>query len=80
MLYPKYQRTLRMGAFLTAAEAEIINTPISATAAWRNRPVPHFIIVSVISYLFIAAISIVGAIIPTFATVRKSPADALRDE
>ena len=60
--------------------AEIINTPISATAAWRNRPVPHFLIVSVISYLFIAAISIVGAIIPTFATVRKSPADALRDE
>lgn len=60
--------------------AEIIKTPISATAAWRNRPIPHFIIVSVISYLFIAAISIVGAIIPTFATVRKSPADALRDE
>ena len=59
--------------------ASFIDTPISATAAWRNKPVPHFIIVTAISYLFILAISVVGAIVPTISNIRR-PADALRDE
>jgi ABC-type antimicrobial peptide transport system permease subunit len=30
--------------------------------------------------LFISAISIIGAIVPTIATIKRKPADALREE
>ena len=54
--------------------------PISETLAWHNKPVPHFVIVSVITYLLVTIISIVGAAIPVAATVKKEPVEALREE
>ena len=54
--------------------------PISETIAWRNKPVPHFIIVSAISYFIVVVASIVGAAIPVASTVRKEPVEALREE
>ena len=54
--------------------------PISETLAWRNKPVPHFIIVSIISYLLVTIISIIGAVIPVASTVKKQPVEALREE
>ena len=54
--------------------------PIGETLAWRNKPVPHFLIVSMISYLLVTIISIIGAAIPVAATVKKEPVEALREE
>ncbi|MBQ5664155.1 MAG: ABC transporter permease [Bacteroidaceae bacterium] len=54
--------------------------PISETIAWHNKPVPHFMIVSMISYLLVTIISIVGAAIPVASTVKKEPVEALREE
>ena len=54
--------------------------PISETLAWRNKPVPHFVIVSMISYLLVTIISIVGAAIPVASTVKKEPVESLREE
>ena len=54
--------------------------PISETIAWRNKPVPHFIIVSAISYFIVVVASIVGAAIPVASTVRKEPVEALKEE
>ena len=54
--------------------------PISETIAWRNKPVPHFIIVSAISYFIVVVASIVGAAIPVASTVKKEPVEALREE
>ena len=54
--------------------------PIGETLAWRNKPVPHFVIVSMISYLLVTIISIVGAAIPVASTVKKEPVEALREE
>ncbi len=54
--------------------------PISETLAWHNKPVPHFIIVSIISYLLVTFISIIGAAIPVASTVKKQPVEAMREE
>ena len=54
--------------------------PIGETLAWRNKPVPHFIIVSIISYLLVTIISIIGTAIPVASTVKKEPVEALREE
>lgn len=54
--------------------------PIGETLAWRNKPVPHFMIVSGITYLLVTIISIIGAAIPVAATVKKEPVEALREE
>ena len=53
--------------------------PIGETLAWYNKPVPHFLIVSGISYLFIMAVCAVGASLPVAASVKSSPADALKE-
>ena len=53
--------------------------PIGETLAWYNKPVPHFVIVSTISYLLVTIISIIGAAIPVAATVKKEPVEALRE-
>ncbi|MBR2606505.1 MAG: ABC transporter permease [Bacteroidaceae bacterium] len=54
--------------------------PIGETLAWRNKPVPHFIIVSAISYFIVVVASIVGAAIPVASTVKKEPVESLREE
>ena len=54
--------------------------PIGETLAWRNKPVPHFIIVSAISYFIVIVASIIGAAIPVTATVKKKPVETLREE
>ena len=45
----------------------------------HNQPLPRFLLVTIISYIFMVIISIVGAIIPTAATIKRHPADALRE-
>ena len=46
----------------------------------QNRPVLHFLIVSVISYVLILGVSFVATYIPVSKAARMNPADALRDE
>ncbi|MBR5149987.1 MAG: FtsX-like permease family protein [Bacteroidaceae bacterium] len=53
--------------------------PIGETLGWYNKPVPHFLIVSGISYLFIMAVCAIGAALPVAASVKSSPADALKE-
>ena len=45
----------------------------------HSQPLPRFAVVTIASYLFVVLISIIGAIIPTAATVKERPADALRE-
>ena len=45
----------------------------------HSQPLPRFVVVTIVSYLFVVLISIIGAIIPTAATVKERPADALRE-
>lgn len=53
--------------------------PIGETLGWYNKPVPHFLIVSGISYLFIMAVCAIGAALPVAASVKSSPAEALKE-
>lgn len=46
----------------------------------HNRKGAHFAIVSLISYLFIAAIAAIGSLIPAVRIARSHPADAMREE
>ncbi|MBQ7362640.1 MAG: ABC transporter permease [Bacteroidaceae bacterium] len=54
--------------------------PIGETALWCNKPVPHFIIVSAISYVLITITCIIGAAIPVAVTIKREPVEALREE
>ena len=45
----------------------------------HNQPLPRFLLVTIISYIFMVIISIVGAVVPTAATIKRHPADALRE-
>ncbi len=45
----------------------------------HNQPIQRFATVTVISYLFLVLVSIIGATVPTAATIKRHPADALRE-
>ncbi len=45
----------------------------------HNQPIQRFATVTAISYLFLALISIIGATVPTAATIKRHPAEALRE-
>lgn len=46
----------------------------------QNQPIPHFLIVSAITYLLLISIAIIGTWIPATRAARTQPSDALRDE
>lgn len=50
------------------------------TSYWQNRFTSHFCIVSLLSYLLLLAISLIGTYIPVHRASRTLPAEALRDE
>ncbi len=66
--------------FAEPLEGLMLFKPISETLAWRNKPVPHFMIVTTISYFIVVVASIAGAAIPVASTVKKEPVEALREE
>lgn len=47
---------------------------------WQNNPLPHFMIISLVMYLSLLVISIIGTCIPVGRAIRELPADALREE
>lgn len=50
------------------------------TFYWQNRPLAHFLVVSSVVYVLLAAVSLVSTLIPVSRIAREEPADALRDE
>lgn len=54
--------------------------PIVSGKFWVNNPFKHFSVVSLVSYLMLLGVSLVGTLIPIMKAVRVLPADALRDE
>lgn len=56
------------------------NSGVKDTAYWMNRPVAHFVVVSVISYLVLLLTALIGTYIPVYKSSNILPADALRDE
>ena len=61
-------------------EFEIIDSiEYEGTEYLHNQPLPRFLLVTIISYIFMVIISIVGAVVPTAATIKRHPADALRE-
>lgn len=54
--------------------------PIVNDKYWVNSPFKHFGVVSLVTYLMLLGVSLVGTLIPIIRSVRMLPADALRDE
>lgn len=61
-------------------EIEVAGMPQFATINWFLEETPHFCIVSLITYLLLLAIALIGTAIPVIRTSKVLPADALRDE
>ena len=51
-----------------------------ATINWFLEKTPHFAMVSLITYLALLVIALIGTLIPVRRAVKVLPADALRDE
>lgn len=49
-------------------------------AYWQNRTLPHFMAVTLITYVLLLLVALVGTYIPVRRASRTLPADALRDE
>ena len=49
-------------------------------AYWQNRVLPHFMVVTLITYVLLLLTALVGTYIPVRRAARTLPADALRDE
>lgn len=47
---------------------------------WQNQPVMHFCIVTLITYIILLVIALIGTYIPVKRASHILPADALRDE
>ena len=45
----------------------------------HSQPIARFVVVTIVSYIFVVLISTIGATIPTAATVKERPADALKE-
>ena len=46
----------------------------------HNQPVTHFVIVSLVTYLFMLFVAAIGIVIPTQRIVKIEPSEALREE
>lgn len=49
-------------------------------AYWQNRVLPHFMVVTLITYVLLLLTALIGTYIPVRRAARTLPADALRDE
>ena len=49
-------------------------------ANWWTESIPHFLMVSLITYLLLLAVAVIGTAIPVSRATKVLPADALRDE
>jgi ABC-type lipoprotein release transport system permease subunit len=47
---------------------------------WQNQPVMHFCIVTLMTYIILLVIALIGTYIPVKRASHILPADALRDE
>lgn len=54
--------------------------PVLNSAYWMNNFGEHFGVVSLVTYLILLVISLLGTIIPVTRASRVLPAEALRDE
>lgn len=62
------------------AEIEVAGMPQFASINWFLEETPHFCMVSLITYLLLLAIALIGTAIPVIRASKVLPADALRDE
>lgn len=61
-------------------EIEVAGMPQFAIINWFLEEIPHFCMVSLITYLLLLAIALIGTAIPVIRASKVLPADALRDE
>lgn len=47
---------------------------------WQNQPLTHFLIVSILAYIVLLIIALLGTYAPVTRTAKILPAEALRDE
>lgn len=57
----------------------LINKESSNPAYLHNQPLTHFVTVTIVGYLFMAIVAVVGAVIPAWRATRIEPADAMRE-
>ena len=60
-------------------EMSLFNKESSNPAYLHNQPLTHFATVTIVGYLFVAVVAIIGAVIPAWRATRIEPADALRE-
>ena len=61
-------------------EIEVAGHPQFASINWFLEEKPHFCMVSLITYLLLLSIALIGTAIPVIRASKVLPADALRDE
>ncbi|MBR5194309.1 MAG: ABC transporter permease [Bacteroidaceae bacterium] len=61
-------------------EIEVAGMPQFATINWFLKDTPRFCMISLITYLLLLVISLIGTAIPVIRAAKVLPADALRDE
>ena len=54
--------------------------PSANASYWMFEEVPHFMVVTLLTYVLLLAISWIGTYIPVRKAMKVLPADALRDE
>ena len=57
----------------------LINKESSNPAYLHNQPLTHFVTVTIVGYLFMAIVAVIGAVIPAWRATRIEPADAMRE-
>ena len=57
----------------------LFNKESSNPAYLHNQPLTHFATVTIVGYLFMAIVAVVGAVIPAWRATRIEPADAMRE-
>ena len=60
--------------------AVVAGEPKDSLAVWWLETVPHFCMVSLLTYVILLFIALLGTYIPVSRAVNVLPSDALRDE
>ena len=66
---------MRVGFFSSGVKRAILDM-----SYWQNQPVMHFCIVTLMTYIILLVIALIGTYIPVKRASHILPADALRDE
>lgn len=71
-----YLEGMTVGSFMDMGHTMSSNNPIY----WQNQALPHFFLVTIITYVLLLVVALIGTMIPVSQAVNSLPAEALREE